>query len=92
MIRSFRSKDEQAMFEGRSVPTFRNIEDSVLKRLMMLNRAASLQDLANMRSNHLEKLLGNRAGQFSIRVNDQFRLCFRWQDNDAHDVELVDYH
>jgi proteic killer suppression protein len=80
------------MFEGRSVLAYRNIEVAVLKRLMLLNRAASLQDLASMRSNHLEKLLGNRAGQYRIRINDQYRLCFKWQDNDALDVEMVDYH
>lgn len=92
MIRSFQSKETKAVFEGISVPAFRNIEVAAYKRLLLLNRAASLQDLAAIRGNRLEKLSGDREDQYSIRVNDQYRLCFRWKGSDAFDVELVDYH
>jgi len=63
-----------------------------LRKLRMSNRAISLDDLRAPPANRLEKLAGDRAGQWSIRVNDQWRVCFRWQDGDAFDVEIVDYH
>lgn len=62
------------------------------RRLVFLDNAASLQDLKEWRSLHLEKLKRDRAGQFSIRINDQYRVCFKWIDNHAHEVEIVDYH
>jgi len=71
---------------------FRNIEQAAYRRLVMLNGAKRLLDLAAIRSNHLEALAGSRAGQHSIRVNDQWRICFVWRDNDAWNVEIVDYH
>lgn len=74
-----------------SVSAIRNIEVAAYKRLLLLNRAVSLQDLAAIRGNRLEKLSGDRDGQHSIRVNDRYRLCFRWKGSDAFDVELVDY-
>jgi len=61
-------------------------------RLVMLNRSGKLDDLKVPPSNHLEKLSGDREGQYSIRINDKYRVCFRWQDNNAFDVEIVDYH
>ncbi|HRO91172.1 MAG TPA: type II toxin-antitoxin system RelE/ParE family toxin, partial [Promineifilum sp.] len=63
-----------------------------LRKLRMLNRAQSLQDLRVPPANHLEKLSGNRSGQYSIRINDQWRICFAWRDEDAYEVEIVDYH
>ena len=63
-----------------------------MRKLAMLNRAAVLDDLRIPPANRLEVLKGDRKGQHSIRVNDQFRICFRWQDGDAYDVEIVDYH
>jgi len=63
-----------------------------LRRLRLLHRARTLDDLRIPPGNHLEALKGDRAGQYSIRVNDQYRICFRWKDGDAHDVELTDYH
>jgi len=63
-----------------------------LRKLRMLNNARSLQDLRVPPSNRLEKLSGNRAGQYSIRINDQWRICFDWRDGDAYNVEIVDYH
>jgi len=63
-----------------------------MRKLAMLNRAGRLDDLRIPPANRLEALKGNRAGQYSIRINDQFRICFVWQDGDAHEVEIVDYH
>lgn len=68
------------------------MQHAALRKLRMLDAATSLEDLRVPPANRLEKLKGGRAGQWSIRVNDQWRLCFRWRDGDAHDVELVDYH
>ena len=93
MIRSFRSKDTALIWDetyARTIP--RNIQGRVLLKLQMLNAASALRDLAIPSSNRLEALKGNRRGQYSIRVNDQWRICFRWLPPDAHDVELVDYH
>ena len=63
-----------------------------LRKLRMLNRAATLNDLRVPPANRLEKLKGDRQGQYSIRINDQWRICFKWQDGDAYDVEIIDYH
>lgn len=71
---------------------FRAIAESAQLSLDILNAAKSLDDLRAIRSNRLKKLKGDRAGQFSIRVNDQYRICFRWIENEPHEVELVDYH
>ena len=69
-----------------------NIQRVSLRKLRMLNRAVSLQDLLVPPGNRLEELKGNRKGQHSIRINDQWRICFHWKENDAFDVEIVDYH
>jgi len=93
MIRSFKSKETEKIFNrqrSRKLP--QNIQQVALRKLRMLNRATSLQDLRVPPANRLEKLSGNRVGQHSIRVNDQWRVCFEWQDGDAHNVEIVDYH
>lgn len=92
MIKSFRDRDTRALFEGRSVRRWKAFERQALVRLAYLDAAVSLQGLAVPPSNRLEKLRGNRAGQYSIRINDQWRICFRWTDRDAWDVEIVDYH
>jgi toxin HigB-1 len=68
------------------------MQQVALRKLRMLNRAVDLVDLRLPPANRLEKLAGNRAGQWSIRINDQWRICFRWKDGDAFDVEIVDYH
>lgn len=68
------------------------IQRSAHRKLLVLHAAETLQDLANPPSNHLEKLSGSREGQHSIRINDQWRICFVWQAGDAYDVEIVDYH
>jgi proteic killer suppression protein len=92
VIRTFASKDAQALFEGKRVRRWVRIEAVVMRKLAMLNRAARLEDLRIPPANHLEALKGDRAGQHSIRVNDQFRICFVWKHGDAYDVEIVDYH
>ena len=69
-----------------------NLEAVAMRKLAMLNRAGRLEDLRVPPANRLEALKGDRAGQHSIRINDQFRVCFRWREGDAYDVEIVDYH
>lgn len=92
MIKSFRSKDTEALFGDVQVPRLRAIERPARRKLLYLHRARLLQDLRVPPGNQLEALKGDRKGQHSIRINDQWRICFRWQDGDAHDVEIVDYH
>ena len=93
MIRSFR--DQQAtrrFFEGRRVAAFHEFARQATRRLTLLDSAETLCDLAALRSNRLEALLGDRAGQHSMRINMQWRICFRWTDDGPCDVEIVDYH
>lgn len=93
VIKSFNDKRTVAVFEGarpKGFPT--DIIISARRRLGSLDAASSLSDLRNPPSNRLEALKGDRAGQYSIRVNDQWRVCFRWLDGDAYDVEITDYH
>jgi len=92
MIKSFRDDATAQLFAGDRVKRWVNIETVAMRKLAMLNRAGRLDDLRIPPANRLEALKGDRAGQHSIRINDQFRVCFRWQDGDAHDVEIVDYH
>lgn len=92
MIRTFASKDAQALFEGRCVRRWIRIETVAMRKLAMLHRAARLDDLRIPPANRLEALRGDRAGQYSIRVNDQYRICFVWKNGAAWDVEIVDYH
>ncbi|MCY3021043.1 MAG: type II toxin-antitoxin system RelE/ParE family toxin [Planctomycetota bacterium] len=93
MIRSFRSRETERIFNReRSGRLPSDIQQVALRKLRMLHRAVSLQDLRVPPANRLEKLSGNRLGQFSIRINDQWRICFDWLGSDAHNVEIVDYH
>lgn len=92
MIRSFRNEETKAIFDRVSSKKFRAIEKSAYARLLRLDAATSLQDLSALAGNRLEALHGDREGQYSIRVNDQHRLCFVWGDKGVEDVELVDYH
>ena len=93
MIRLFGSKETQKVFfrEGsRKLPE--NIQKTALRKLRMLRNSSSLKDLREPPENRLERLQGIRAGQFSIRINDQWRICFHWDRGDAFEVEIVDYH
>jgi toxin HigB-1 len=92
MIRSFRDKDTEALFHDTRVPRFRAIERQPRRKLLYLHRARVLQDLNAPPGNRLETLRGDRRGRHSIRINDQWRVCFTWRDGHAHDVEIVDYH
>ena len=92
MIKTFRRGDTEAMFHGSRIARFVNIESVAMRKLAMLNQAGRLADLRVPPGNRLEPLEGDRAGQHSIRVNDQFRICFRWTDAGPEDVEIVDYH
>ncbi|HEX9627380.1 MAG TPA: type II toxin-antitoxin system RelE/ParE family toxin [Acidiferrobacterales bacterium] len=92
MIRSFRDKDALALFEGQSVRRYRAIEKQAQNRLQYLDAATTLADLAARPSNRFERLSGSRKGRRSIRINDQWRRVFRWTDEGAEDVEIVDYH
>lgn len=92
MIRSFRDKDTEALFNDLPVPGFRAIERPARRKLLYLHRARVLQDLNAPPGNHLEALKGDRRGQHSIRINDRWRICFTWRHGDAHDVGIVDYH
>jgi len=93
MIQSFKCKETARIFESGSSRKFpAGIQKSAIIRLAMLNRSGKLDDLKVPPSNNLEKLSGDREGQYSIRINDRYRICFKWRENNAYDVEIVDYH
>jgi len=92
MICSFARGDTEALFHSRAVARFRNIERVARRKLLQLHAASELATLRVSPGNQLEALKGDRKGQHSIRVNDQWRVCFRWDADGAHDVEIVDYH
>jgi proteic killer suppression protein len=93
MIRSFKDKEAEKIFRRqRSSKIPETMQRVALRKLRMLNRAGNLNDLRVPPANRLEKLKGGRLGQHSIRINDQWRICFKWHDSDAFQVEIVDYH
>ncbi len=92
MIRSFGDRKTEQFFKGRRVRAFQGFVEQATRRLTILDSADELQDLSALRSNRLEVLAGDRAGQYSIRINIQWRICFRWEDDGPHDVEILDYH
>jgi len=92
MIQSFKCTVTQALFAGKSAPRFANFKAVAERKLQMLHRATRIDDLRIPPQNRLEKLKGDRKGAWSIRINDRWRLCFRFEDGNAFDVEIVDYH
>jgi toxin HigB-1 len=92
VISGFRDKSTRALFEGSPPGRFRSIAKVAVRKLDMIDAARSLQDLRQPPGNRLEALKGDRAGQHSIRINDQWRICFVWKDDGAEEVEIVDYH
>ncbi len=93
MIKTFASKDTETIWQGRvskKLPT--DIQQVARRKLRMLNNTATLNDLRIPPTNRLEALRGDRKGQYSIRINDQWRICFAWEQGDAYQVEIVDYH
>ena len=93
MIKSFADRDTERLFDREPIRRFPpDVLRTMLRKLGALDAAEALGDLRVPPGNRLEKLKGRRSGQYSIRVNDQWRVCFSWKDGDAHDVEIVDYH
>ena len=92
MIRSFKCKNTEALSRGDNVKKFRNISKVARRKLRQLEIANRIDDLRVPPGNHLEALRGDRTGQYSIRINDQWRVCFLWTDSGAENVEIVDYH
>lgn len=93
MIRTFKCKDTSEIWLGRASRKFpREIQDRALRKLRQVDASRILDDLRNPPGNRLELLKGDRAGQMSVRINAQWRICFVWRDGDAEDVEIVDYH
>lgn len=92
MIRSFHDPDTEAIFQQRRVRRFQQTAAVALRKLVQLDSAEELRDLASVPANRLEALKGDRKGQYSVRSNDQYRVCFRWRDGDAFEVEISDYH
>ncbi len=92
MIKSFKCGDTERLFDDNLVKRFHAIERIARRKLLMLHRAKRLNDLRIPPGNRLKALKRDRSGLFSIRINDQWRICFRWEDGDALDVEITDYH
>jgi len=93
VIRNFRDRETEKLFErnrSKRLPT--DVQRRAHRKLLLLDAAEAVEDLRVPPGNRLERLTGNRAGQYSIRVNDQWRICFRWERGDAYDVEITDYH
>jgi proteic killer suppression protein len=93
VIKSFRDRDAERVFHRRATRRFgAEVQKVALRKLRMVDAAAGLDDLRVPPGNRLERLKGDRSGQHSVRINDRWRICFRWHGGDAHDVEIVDHH
>ncbi len=93
MIKSFADREAQKIFyQEHSAKLPESIQRTAMKKLWIIDAATNINDLRIPPGNHLEKLTGDRAHQYSIRINDQWRICFVWKENNAHDIEIVDYH
>ena len=91
-IKSFKCADTEALFRQQHVPRFVSVERPALRKLVQLDLAERIDDMRAPPGNRLESLVGNRSGQWSIRINDRFRICFLWMNGNAEEVEIVDYH
>lgn len=92
MIKTFKCKKTEKLFSDTFVREFSGFQQQARRKLLMLNAASALHDLESPPGNRLEKLSGDRKGQYSIRINDQWRICFEWKDGNPQNVEIVDYH
>lgn len=92
MIRTFADAETEQVFQHRHSRRYAAIERVALRKLRQIHRVLRVEDLYQPPGSRLERLKGNREGQWSLRINDQFRICFRWRDGDAYQVEIVDYH
>lgn len=92
MIKGFKDKHTRSIYEGLPVKKYQSIRRQVERRMQILDMATCIEDLMHLPSNRFEALRGNRKGQYSIRVNQQWRICFRWSEDGPYDVELTDYH
>lgn len=92
MIRTFRCEETERLYRRERCRRFQGVEHAARRKLVMLDSATKIQDLTSPPGNRLEALKGDRQGQYSIRINDQWRICFVWRDGNAFDVEVVDYH
>jgi len=92
MIQSFKDRRTRRLFEGEQVPTFKSFAHQAEKRLRVLDAADRLEALMRLPSNRFKALTGDRLGQYSIRINDQWRICFEWHQDGPHNVEITDYH
>ena len=92
MIKTFRNTETETLYLTGKSRKFQNVERVAARKLRLLHRSRKLADLGVMPGNNLEVLKGDREGQYSIRVNDQYRICFKWIDGDAYNVEITDYH
>lgn len=93
VIKSFRNEETEKIFNGQmSLKLPQGIQRTAYRKLRIIHNAQDLRDLKALPGNCYEELKGDRKGQFSIRINDQFRICFNWMENDAYNVEIVDYH
>ena len=92
MIQSYRNRETERLSHGGFVREFQGFSFQARKRLWQLDSAVTIEDLRRVRGNHLEMLSGDKSGQHSIRINRRWRICFRWEEDGAHDVEIVDYH
>jgi len=92
MIRSFACKHTEKLYNGRRVPRFQSIMQQAERRLQILDSATCIEDLMNLPSNRFESLGGDRTGQQSIRINQQWRICFEWREDGPYNVKILDYH
>jgi proteic killer suppression protein len=92
VIRSFRSKDTELIFKGRTSRRFNRLASVIERKLLQIHAAVAISDISIFPGNRMEALKGARSGQHSIRINDQYRICFVWREGDAYEMDIVDYH